>query len=348
MPLTDPADLADLLAEVTSVATQRGIDPRSECLSTIAVTERFAGWGYRITRELYIGEIDCSTLVSQSLWVGAGVAAPFIAETQRKAYSALAVEGGRLPGDVLIRFPSLAESSDARHNHVSMYLGPDSAGTEWIAESRRPEGVRALPLYPEAALGGVRRFLPNPTRVFEDQEPVLRLAAATPKVARIGARLGLDAAHPHAHRGIDVYFERPVEVLAPFAGRASLQRDGSVVLTDGESVFIAAAVAVDAAVHDVAAGAVLGLCAGGDRPRCNAADGLTDAVGLHLEYWTSRATGYSEERSVTALAEAPGIGLRAYNPLYAIKLGLIGLPVTRADTARALTLPLPAPVTPAQ
>lgn len=319
-------------------------------MMTVAAARKFAGWRYRITRELADGLIDCSTLVSQSLWTGAAVAAPFIAETQRVAYSATAVaQGGWLPGDVLIRYPSREASPDNHHNHVGLYLGPDTSGTEWILESRRPGGVRALPLYAAAALGGVRRFLPNPTRVFEDQGAVLRLAGATPKLGRIGARLGFTRAHPHAHRGVDVYFDGPVEVLAPFAGRAERCADGAVHLHSHarDNVVVLKSLDVEYDAQQVDQGTVLGWCMGGKRSGCNVVESLAhgSACGLHIEYWTDQPLGYSEERTITASGCSPRAGLHAYNPIYAMKLGRIGLPVSVDDTSRALMLPAAAPGT---
>lgn len=332
------------LGDVFRAAAQKGTAPQSECMMTVAAACRFAGWRYKITRELSEGWIDCSTLVSQSLWMGAAVAAPFIAETQRLAYSGSTVAAGEwLPGDVLVRYPSREESPDGRHNHVGLYLGNDTGGTAWVMESREPTGVRTLPLYDEAALGGARRFLPNPTRVFADQQAALRLAAATPKLGRIGARLGVTRVHPHAHRGVDVYFDGPVEVLAPIAGSVHRRGDGSVhVRGEGEDeVVVLRGLEMAHGTRDVERGAVLGQSTGGRRDTCNDVPGLGHAFGLHVEYWSAGSPGYHEERSVTATGYTPGTtALCAYNPLYAMKLGLIGLPVREQDTSCALRLPL--------
>lgn len=340
---TTTEEFESLLEDVLGAAAREGLAPQSECMTTVAAACRFAGWRYKITRELSEGWIDCSTLVSQSLWTGAAVAAPFIAETQRLAYSASTVAAGEwLPGDVLVRYPSREESPDGRHNHVGLYLGKDTGGTAWVMESREPAGVRALPLYDEAALGGARRFLPNPTRVFADQQGALRLAAATPKLGRIGARLGVTRAYPHAHRGIDVYFDGPVEVLAPIAGSVYCE-DGSVhVRGEGEDeVVVLSGLETAPVARDVERGAVLGRCASGRHDTCNDVPALGRTNGLHVEYWSARSPGYHEERSVTATGYAPGATvLRAYNPIYAMKLGLIGLPVSEQDTPRALKLPL--------
>lgn len=339
--LSAPAAVAELLEDVAQAGGRRGLAPESECMTTVAAAGRFPGWRYGMTRELVDGLIDCSTLVSQSLWIGAGVGVPFIAETQRLAYSAVEVHcDGWLPGDVLVRYPSPAASPRKRHNHVGLYLGSDTSGTDWLLESRRPAGVRARPLYAEAALGGVRRFLPNPTRVFESQGPVLRLASATPKLGRIGARRRLATGRSDVHRGIDIYFDGPVEVVAPARGRAERQRDGVVHLysAGGDSVVVLSSLEGEPGASDVDEGAPLGRCRRAERPHCNSVASLAHGWSLHVEYWTSQPLGYCEERLVTATARPPAEGMRAYNPIYAMKLGWLGLPVRIEDTGRALTL----------
>lgn len=241
------------------------------------------------------------------------------------------------------RYPSREESPDGRRNHVGLYLGNDTDGTAWVKESREPTSVRTLPLYDEAALGGVRRFLPKPTHVFANQQAALRLAAATPKLGRIGARLGVTRTYPHAHRGVDVYFDGPVEVLAPITGSVHRHEDGSVhVRGEGEDeVVVLSGLETAHSARDVERGAVLGRSAGGRRDVCNDVPALGHAFGLHIEYWSARSPGYHEERSVTVTGYTPGAtAVRAYNPIYAIKLGLIGLPVHEQDASRALRLPL--------
>ena len=88
--------------------------------------------------------MDCSTLISQCMWIGAGAGVPFVAETQRLAYNAIRVAPeDRLPGDVLVRYRSRNDSPDGRHNHVAMFIGEDTGGQPWLIESRSPYGVRA-------------------------------------------------------------------------------------------------------------------------------------------------------------------------------------------------------------
>ena len=228
-PLTTPDAISRVLREVTAAATRRrGIDEASECMTVVSCAGEFAGSSYRITRELVTGLIDCSTLVSQCVWIGAGAATPFVAETQRLAYNALSIPAeNRLPGDVLVRYPSRAQSPDGRHNHVALFVGEDQSDRAWLIESRAPVGVRARPVDEEDAEGGIRRFLPNPTRVFPGQQEALGLARAVPKLGRLGARLTAGGFDPPRHRGVDIYFHGLPVLVSPVNGTVTYRRDAS-------------------------------------------------------------------------------------------------------------------------
>ncbi len=77
------------------------------------------------------------------------------------------------------------------------------------------------------AEGRIRRFLPNPTRVFVDQDDVLRLARAVPKLGRLGARLTSGLAESPRHRGVDIYFQERPTVVSPLNGTL-VYRDDAV------------------------------------------------------------------------------------------------------------------------
>src|SRR4051812_24507907 len=101
--LTKPEDIRSAVAAFCEAGQRAGLPLAGEALSVISASATFAGWRYQITREQADGLIDCSSLVSQSHWLGAAIGMPFIAETQRLAYSGIDVARNELrPGDVLV------------------------------------------------------------------------------------------------------------------------------------------------------------------------------------------------------------------------------------------------------
>ncbi|HEY6551404.1 MAG TPA: hypothetical protein VIY71_09435 [Solirubrobacterales bacterium] len=316
----------------------------------------FGGWRYRITRELAAGLIDCSTLTSQAHWAGAGVGIPFIAETQRCAYSAQTVAPGEmLPADVLVRYRSRADSADGRHNHVVLYLGEHPRLGPWVIESAESvNGVRVRPMRDVDADGGIRRFLPNPTKTFSGQEAALRLARAVPKLGRLGSRLTAGLLDPRRHRGVDIYLRRPCEVHAPLGGRVVYEaggRDGSRGVAHVIAAGLDELVTLRPIVRDarwpsrVEAGEPIGHLASAKPMTCNSIPSLRDFPSLHLEYWSSRAL-FCDERGLPP----PSIGderrplqtLKSFNPIYAIKLGLLTPPIRSRREPESLELELPA------
>jgi hypothetical protein len=352
--LVAPDEVNDLIGAIVDAEVSRGLDRRAECLRVVAASSRFAGWQYRITRELRERLIDCSTLISQSHWDGAAIATPFVAETQRIAYNASDVPDGQwLPGDVLVRYPSRELSPGGRHNHVALYLGRDASGATWMIESREPQGVRALGVDDRAADGGVRRFLPHPTRAFDD-EMSLALARAVPKLGRLGSRLtvALDG-ESERHRGIDIYFSRPVDVLAPLSGRVTYstlgraQRVSTAWITseDGSDVIVLGPLAVaDTSPRHVRSGNKVGRLHVALPEGCNAIPRLMRFPRLHVAYWSCRQQSFHGERSAPPCGGVRRFPLDAhvaYNPLYAMKVGVLAPPISPSDVDAALSLPLP-------
>lgn len=353
--LTAPDEIKDLIRGIVAAESTRGLDPQAECLRVVTASARFAGSSYRITRELVAGLIDCSTLVSQAHWEGAAVATPFVAETQRIAYNAWDVaDGDWLPADILVRYPSREVSPGGRHNHVAIFIGSDSQGERWIIESRAPHGVRALPVDLGAADGGVRRFLPNPTRVFPEDVTALLLAQAVPKLGRLGSRLTAPLTDSDRHRGIDIYLRDDVDVVAPISGSVFYSRAG--IRGEVQTVTIKSEGRDEVVVmrpvrhpvsesRSVTAGAVIGRAEARLPLGCNAIPALAGFPRLHIEYWTRREMQYFPDRGLAPSWCAPGdtsSEYRAYNPLYALKLGVIASPIEPASVSAAALSPLPA------
>jgi hypothetical protein len=351
--LVTPDELVDLVARIVSHEAARGLKQGSECAAVLAAVTRFGGWRYRITREMRQGLIDCSTLISQSHWDGAAVAIPFVAETQRIAYNASDVLGSSrwLPGDVLVRYASREASPSGRHNHVALYAGRDADGERWMIESKAPYGVRAVPVDHEAIRGGVRRFLPHPLTAFEDNT-ALRLARAVPKLGRLGARLTASVNNGRRHRGVDVYFSTLVDVLSPINGVVSFSNGGigrpaaaaTIVAGDGDVVVLSPLTVESLQAREVERHDVLGRLACVVPIGCNAIPGLVKLPRLHIEYWSRRTLSFHHDRELRP-SPSPLISdsrqYRAYNPLYALKLGELTAPVSPADVEFAtLALPL--------
>lgn len=324
-------DIDGLVSEIMDAR-----DERSERLSDAGDTVvdealRMAGFCYRITREQRPGLIDCSSLVAQSHWFGAAVGTPFIAETQRLAYSALDVtELPRRQADVLIRWPSRQAAPGGRHNHVALFLGRDRRGDDWALESAEGVGVRAVRIRePEWALGGVRRFLPpgghGDASTFSD---ALCLARGVPKLGRLGARLTAGYDPKRRHRGVDVYVPSAMIVRAPQAGRlmftdAHATGHGDTALIEGvSSLTLIGPLTVQGRAPSgmVQAGDIIGTVGDRSAPGCNTIPALRlRARRLHIEHW-AKEMPYTFESGLHLERRRD---LRAYNPILAVRFGLL-------------------------
>lgn len=324
-------DIEGLLSELTD-ARGEGQKPLADAGDTVVEEAlRMAGFRYRITREQRPGLIDCSSLVAQSHWFGAAVGTPFIAETQRLAYSAIDVtELPRRQADVLIRWPSRQAAPGGRHNHVALFLGRDRLGDDWALESAEELGVRAVRIRaPEWALGGVRRFLPDggygDASTFSD---ALCLARGVPKLGRLGARLTAGYDPTRRHRGVDVYVPSAMIVRAPQAGRltftdAHATGHGDTALIEGVgSLTLLGPIAVRGRAPSgmVDAGDIIGTVGDRSASGCNTVPVLRlQARRLHMEYW-AKEMPYTFENGLQLERRRD---LRAYNPILAVRLGLL-------------------------
>lgn len=71
--------MAEAEIDVDSLREELSARFRADPLESTAIaldSLRFTGWQYRMSRELYPGYIDCSTIVSQAYWDAAGVQTP--------------------------------------------------------------------------------------------------------------------------------------------------------------------------------------------------------------------------------------------------------------------------------
>lgn len=296
----------------------------AEARQVVTTAMRFVGRTYRITREMTGDTIDCSTLLSQAHWLGAGIGIPFIAENQRTAVNGVEVGLHELiPGDAIFAYPSVEHSPDRLHNHVAMYLGADDNDVEWVMESRAPSGVKFSRLEDAFSDGGCRRFTLNPLQIF-DQNGWLEMAAAVPKLGRLGSRLTSGSTGRRRHTGVDLYVHNSgVPVWSPIAGIANYQ-NGRVVVTGRQSEVVLEPVEpVDDFPRPVRRGSILGTLGRfrGSRP-CNMVPGFQSLPHLHLELWSAGAESFYIQ---------PGAPQRdaylACNAVYAAKSGTLNLPV---------------------
>jgi hypothetical protein len=350
-----PEEINRLLAEVAGVWRTRGLRSDAECMTVLARAGGFAGWSYRITREQRHGLIDCSSLVSQSTWFGAALGTPFVAETQRIAYNATHIDPTAvddwLPGDVLVRHPSSDEAPGGRHNHVALFAGRDAGGRPWLVESLESSGVRAVSVDDGATGGGVRRFLRNPEVAFPSTREALRLARAVPKLGRLGARLTAKLTDPPRHHGVDVYFDSPVLVSAPISGslmieplRAGAPHMQRVTVVSRCDAVVMQPLTLSGSIHqmtEIASGEPIGVLARTPYAGCNTLPLLRNHARLHLEYWSSTALGYANERGLEPpqTISSAAADMHAFNALYAMKLGIIGSPIQSKDVDKAIQLP---------
>lgn len=294
------------------------------------------GKKYRITREMTRDFIDCSTVVSQSHWIGAAVQTPFIADTQRQASNAIGVDAECLiAGDAVYAYESAKSSPGGRYNHVGLVLGSDESGIHWAIESSDPVGVRIVPLDSLRIAGGYRRFCPNALDVFRDG-PWCTLVRRVPKLGRLGSRLTAGYFHPsRAHRGTDIYCSDVAKASSPFTCTiVRVDRLGSVA----HRVFLYADATGDVCVFgplldddrhlNVGARLIEGSALGTVAPElysigCNHLPGYRHRRHLHVEHW-------SRDRSMPSPAptmkmesalDIPNIGdFMAVSPLYSLKL----------------------------
>lgn len=331
----------DHVRQVASRFPHLELSELRECDAVAYSAFEHMGKSYRITRELWPDVIDCSSLVSQSHWTGAGIQTPFIAETQRHASNARVVEpADLLPGDAIYAYRSKSEAPGGRHNHVALFLGTDQMGEPWAVESREETGVTLSELSKVRFDGGIRRFCIEPLRVFP-QGMWSQLARRVPKLGRLGARLTANyAGGPRRHHGTDVYIDDGCYVTSPLSG--------TIVTTfkthSSSGVFIGvwssyrstcslvgpvSAASEFRIGQNLDEGDVLGMPSRGTGPGgCNTIPNPPGTVRLHWELWTQAGRDISPARGLQCSWLPRGfndrLSLSAQNPIYSLKQGSIG------------------------
>lgn len=298
---------------------------------------------YGVRRELSPGVLDCSTLVSQSMWVGAGVRTPFRAEMQRTDPLARAVNWTALTyGDLAFRYESAADSPGGSHNHVAMYVGTDRAGDRWCVESSETRGVILTPLEPGLHQGGFRRFCPRPDVSFPTRnwQPIAR---SVPKLGRLGCRLtAATPTHHRLHLGTDIVIKQTAPIVAPVSGVITriMQGSGTGCFLEIESPCPSLSVQVMGPIAGlcrivgdaVARGEFLGISSADYVHGCNVLRHLGHSR-LHWESWgLERCGGLGHfdlrfSNRGTAIGQRDRRELLAQNPVYLVKRGLLHNPV---------------------
>ena len=91
----------------------------------------------------------------------------------------------------------------------------------------------------------------------------------------------------------------------------------------------------------IQAGTQIGRLAQASCYGCNVIPGLRHLPRLHMEYWAASEMPYVEERGLDPIpSPREDASLNSYNAIYAIKLGLIGAPISSADTTTVVRLPV--------
>lgn len=297
-----------------------------------------AGQPYGVTRELATAPlVDCSTLVSQAHWEGAGLVIPFVAENQRRALNGLRIDvRSATVGDVLFFF----DGTHPRRPHNHSCIVADRSG-DWIeVVEARPDAGVAVTIYPTARFtGGAIRFLRDPAPSAID---ALFLASSVPKLGRLGARLTSDVGIGRHHRGTDICVRPGSPVLAPVGGEVVdiafgglLDRWSAVSVRNDDHLHVlkplsAPFVRLGAIVTT---GDVLGTVADISIVGCNVPSGrFRRHTSLHWELWS---------RSEHAYAPCPVLdpthGWQACNPVYASRMNACRSPVEHEDCAFAGT-----------
>lgn len=301
----------------------------------------FQGMRYRISRHHYVNALDCSTLVSQAHWIGAGIHMPFIADNQRRAAGAVEVAPGEVQaGDALYSYTSPADSPGGRFNHVALCLGNDLDGQSWGIESSDPVGVRVLRGDSIKTSGGIRRFAPNQLARFADGD-WRDVARAVPKLGRLGARLtaGYDRSLRRSHPGWDLFAREGSSIFSPVDGEVEKveKRDGYVVLSIWDTVnrrYHRLSPIYDMSVSQglaVAAGAELGALGRISPGTCNVLPRGRGVAHLHWELWAERPVSrcVMSASCTPVLRGEPSLELYPDNPIYALKLRSVASPLDK-------------------
>ncbi|OGZ66540.1 MAG: hypothetical protein A2822_01310 [Candidatus Staskawiczbacteria bacterium RIFCSPHIGHO2_01_FULL_41_41] len=318
--------LDEIFARMESEGFALGTEQYEICRKSLD----FLGFSYKRSEELEAGAVvDCSTLTSQSHWEGALIGIPFVADNQRQAVSRgiIASVDKMIPGDVLVKYPSLDASPDKTWNHVGLYFGRDNGGEQWLIESTSKTGVRLARVAEFDAQGGIKRFSLT-TEVFSTDvaRGALALASLVPKFGRLGVRQYLKSgAERPVHRGVDIYMQTGTPVLATGDGVVRVfhdeleDADGVEIISD---TFTVRYRPLAVSVHDGA------MVRTGDLIGCLAESSTNSNVQysptsnhqshLHLEVEINSANRIPTEVKIG--------GKRYANHLYLSKIGVLPLP----------------------
>lgn len=290
----------------------------------------FLGFSYKRSEELESSAtVDCSTLTSQSHWEGALIGIPFVADNQRQAMSGktIASVADMIPGDVLVKYPSLEASPDKTWNHVGLYLGKDSEKTLWLIESTGKTGVRLATVADFAPQGGIKRFsLSTEPYLTESEKQALALAPLVPKFGRLGVRqyLNSECSRP-SHRGVDIYTPVGTPVYATVNGKVYVFHNeledavGVAIISDRFTVRYRALATTVSNNTFVRVGDLIGHVIGpSEKSDVQYSPTRGNKSHLHLELEIGEATYIPTEITIS--------GLRYANHLYLSKIGKLASP----------------------
>ncbi|NCN08101.1 peptidoglycan DD-metalloendopeptidase family protein [Candidatus Parcubacteria bacterium] len=319
-----------LLDEIFTRMESEGFAPGTEQYEICRKSLDFLGFSYKRSEELEAGTVvDCSTLTSQSHWEGALIGIPFVADNQRQAVSGeiIASVDKMIPGDVLVKYPSLDASPDKTWNHVGLYLGRDNGGEQWLIESTSKTGVRVAKVAEFDAQGGIKRFSLT-TKVFSTDAArnALTLASMVPKFGRLGVRQYLKSGGERpVHNGVDVYIQPGTPVFATEDGKVRIvhdepeDADGVEIIGDSFTVRYRP---LALSVHDgtvVRVGDLIGHVAESSiSSNIQYSTTSNHQSHLHLEVEINSATRIPTEATIG--------GKRYANHLYLSKIGRLTLP----------------------
>lgn len=287
-----------------------------------------------MTRELANApRVDCSTLVSQAHWEGAGLIVPFVAENQRRAVSGVRIDvRSATLGDVVIFYDGTQPQRP--HNHSCLVT--DRHGDWMEVVEARPDAGVTVALYPTARFsGGAIRFLGD---VAPPSIDALTLTPSVPKLGRLGARLTSGVGTGRHHRGTDICMAPGSPVLAPLDGevvdvaRGGLRNPWSAVAIRNEHHLHVVKPLVETFTRlgaTVAAGEVVGVVADVSIVGCNVPSGrFRGHARLHWELWSRPEHGFAPCPVVEPMHR-----WRACNPVYASRMIAWRSPVEHCDCA---------------
>lgn len=234
----------ELLKDIFQQNEEKGLVEDSERIRILKSSLQFLGNPYLRTEELAVNTVDCSTLTSQSYWEGAQIGIPFIAQSQRDAADGEEVNiENILPGDIVVKFPTLKDSPDQTYNHVGLILGSSKTGQVYVIESNSRDGCVISTLEEFNPAGGFRRYIKNENITTDDSlhTEFNSVAKHVPKLSRLGARqYQKEQPARIQHKGIDIYVEAGSTVYAPIDGVITLttlpdEKEPAIVI-QGENI----------------------------------------------------------------------------------------------------------------